>query len=208
MPLATGLTIPTNIALDAAGDVFVSEEGSIAEIVAVNGSIPANPTVLNLGANIIFAQGLAVDASGNVFIADDGNPQAVKLDFADAPTLTFATTAVGSTSTDSPQTVTLSNDGNANLVVVWESHPTDPTITAGYTFTSTCTIVPFGVPGLMGAMAPGASCAESISFKPVTGGPDPGKFTLTDNNLNVFQWRNTNILLNGDRHDCDRQFWG
>src|SRR6202042_1829701 len=99
--LTGNLTEPSNIAVDAAGNVFVSELGAIAEIVAVNGSIPANPTVLNLGTNLTFPQGLAVDSSGNVFIADDAIPQAVKLDFADAPSLTFATTQVGSTSTDS-----------------------------------------------------------------------------------------------------------
>lgn len=194
--LATGLNIPTNIALDAAGDVFVSEQGAVAEIVAVNGSVPANPTVLNLGANIIFAQGLAVDASGNVFIADDGTPEAVKLDFADAPSLTFAATPVGLTSMDSPQAVSLINDGNANLTWVGESSPTDPTITAGYSFKSTCAIVPLNVPGLMGTIVPGGSCAESISFTPVAAGPDPGKFTLTDNNLNVSAAQQ-NILLNG-----------
>jgi len=194
--LATGLNIPTNIALDAAGDVFVSEQGAVAEIVAVNGSVPANPTVLNLGANIVFAQGLAVDASGNVFIADDGTPEAVKLDFADAPSLTFAATPVGLTSTDSPQTVSLINDGNANLTWVGESSPTDPTITAGYTFKSTCAIVPLNVPGLMGTIVPGGSCAERISFTPVAPGLDSGKFTLTDNNLNV-TGAQQNILLNG-----------
>jgi hypothetical protein len=156
--------------------------------------VPSNPTVLSLGANLVFPQGLAVDASGNVFIADDGIPQAVKLNFADAPSLTFATTQVGSTSTDSPQTVSLINDGNANLS--WAAPPTgtDPTITSGYTFTPTCGVISAGT-ALAYAVPPGGSCAESISFKPVTAGLDSGKFTLTDNNLNVANAQQS-ILLN------------
>ena len=192
--LASGLNTPTNIALDAAGNVFVSLQGGIAEIVALNGVIPANPTVLNLGTNIVFAQGLAVDASGNVFIADDGTPYAVKLDFADAPSLTFATTQVGSTSTDSPQTVSLINDGNANLSWTGPIVGTNPTITTGYTFTSTCPTLAAGTT-VAYAVLPGGSCAESISFKPVTTGPDAGKFTLMDNDLNVVGAQQ-NILLN------------
>jgi hypothetical protein len=199
--LASGLNTPTNIALDAAGDVFVSEQGGIAEIVAVNGSIPANPTVLQMGKGIVFAQGLAVDASGNVYIADDGTPEAVKLDFADAPTLTFATTPVGLTSTDSPQTVSLGNDGNANLAWSSIAGTTNPTITAGFTFTSTCPVIPTGST-VAYAMVPGTSCAEGISFKPVAAGLDSGKFTLTDNNLNV-AGAQQNILLNGTGIEMD-----
>jgi len=193
--LSTNLSQPSNIALDAAGNVFVTEAGDVAELVAVNGVVPANPTIVRLGSNLSFPQGMAVDGSGNIFIADDGTTQAVKLNFADAPTLTFATTQVGATSTDSPQTVSLGNDGNANLTWAGDSSPTNPTITAGYTFTSTCPTVPFRSPGLMGMIVPGGSCAESISFTPVAAGPDNGKFTLTDNNLNVSGVQ-TNIFLN------------
>jgi sugar lactone lactonase YvrE len=194
--LAGNLTSPSNIAVDAAGNVFVSEMGGIAEIVAVNGVIPASPTVLILGTKLTFPQGLAVDSSGNIFVADDATPQAVKLDFADAPQLTFATTAVGSTSTDSPQTVTLGNDGNANLI--WTSLPSgaDPAITPGFTFTSTCPVLSPG-PALSYAMVPGASCAEKISFTPVALGLNSGKWTLTDNNLNGLNAQQ-NILLSGN----------
>jgi DNA-binding beta-propeller fold protein YncE len=45
------------------------------EILAVNGSIPANPTVNTLASAFSFCspQGLAVDGSGNVYVADECN---------------------------------------------------------------------------------------------------------------------------------------
>jgi sugar lactone lactonase YvrE len=199
--LATNLNIPTNIALDAAGNVFVSEDGAIAEIEAMSGVIPANPTVVQLGTNLKFPQGLAVDGSGNIFIADQGFSTAVKLDFADAPTLTFATTAVGSTSADSPQTVSLGNDGNTNLSWSSLATTTNPYITTGFTFTSTCPVIGMFTT-LAYAVVPGGSCAESISFKPVAAGPDSGKFTLTDNNLNGILAQQY-IYLNGTGIDPD-----
>jgi sugar lactone lactonase YvrE len=192
--LATGLAGPSNIAVDAAGDVYVCEEGDVAELLAVNGSVPASPTIVRLGAGLNYPQGMAVDAGGDLYIADSGVSQIVKLDYTDAPSLTFATTLVGSTSTDSPQTVTFFNDGNAGLTFLPPGSGTNPSITAGYTFTSTCgvlsasTVVGYAVP-------PGASCAESISFKPVTGGVDSGALTLTDNDLNVSNAQQ-NIKLN------------
>ncbi|MGB7548833.1 MAG: hypothetical protein WBM14_13870, partial [Terracidiphilus sp.] len=47
---------------------------------------------------------VAVDASDNVYIADSANNRVLKEDLADAPSLTFASTTPGSTSSDSPQT--------------------------------------------------------------------------------------------------------
>jgi len=193
--LATNLIEPSNIALDAAGDVFVTEQGAVAEIVAVNGSIPANPTVISLGTSLVFPQGVAVDASGNIFVADDGTPEAVKLDYADAPSLMFATTPVGLTSTDSPKDVTVTNDGNANLTFLPPASGTDPSITAGFTITSTCPKLVAGATATYAVME-GASCGYTISFTPVAAGLDSGKLTLTDNNLNV-AGAQQNILLNG-----------
>ena len=57
--------------------------------------------------------GVAVDGSGNIYIANIGSNSVVKQDYADA--LSFASTTVGQTSSDSPQTVMLTNIGNAAL---------------------------------------------------------------------------------------------
>ena len=83
-----------------------------------------------LGSGFSFPSGVAVDGSGNVFVADLGNNRVMKLDFANAPTLTFATpTPVGSTdTTDGPQTVTVQNIGNAPLIFPVPSVGSNPSI--------------------------------------------------------------------------------
>ncbi len=126
---------PTALAVDAAGDIFFSDDitSKVNEILAVNGAILASPTVVTLGSGFSTPYGLAVDGSGNVFVADSGHNQVVKLDYADPPTLNFATTNPGSTSSDSPQTVTIINDGNMPLTFSVPSAGTNPSITLGFT---------------------------------------------------------------------------
>jgi sugar lactone lactonase YvrE len=73
--LGPGIFDPVGIAVDHSGDIFVTAPEApsaleVLEIVAVNGAIPASPTVLALGSGFASAQGVAVDASGNVFVAD------------------------------------------------------------------------------------------------------------------------------------------
>lgn len=68
---ASVLTMPaTDVAVDGSGNVFYTTRSILAEILAVNGAIPANPTVrvvaTGFGTSI---DGMKVDATGNVFIA-------------------------------------------------------------------------------------------------------------------------------------------
>jgi hypothetical protein len=55
-----------------------------------------------------------------------------KLDFADPPSLSFASTAVGSTSSDSPQTITMTNIGNAALTFPVPTTGLNPSIAVGF----------------------------------------------------------------------------
>ncbi len=70
--LGSGFSAPFGVAVDGAGDVFVADEGNsnVKEIEAVNGSIPANPTVRTLGGGFSLPLGVAVDGAGDVFVAD------------------------------------------------------------------------------------------------------------------------------------------
>lgn len=73
--LGSGFSGPGGVAVDKAGDVFVADTNNslVKEIVAVNGSIPANPTILTLGSGYKSPQGVAVDGAGDVFVGDTGN---------------------------------------------------------------------------------------------------------------------------------------
>jgi sugar lactone lactonase YvrE len=63
-------------AVDGNGNVFFTTEntnysgGALYEILAVNGSIPASPTVNKLASFSNIPMGIAIDGSGNLFVAD------------------------------------------------------------------------------------------------------------------------------------------
>ena len=185
--LVSGFIEPTNVAIDGAGNLFVPNFGdhTVKEIFAVNGSIPANPATLTLSTALSSPQGLAVDSAGNVFVADEGIAQLVKLDYADPPSLTFATTDVGSTSTDSPQSVTMINNGNADLIYSTPTSGTNPSITPGFIIGNSSTCPQLTASSTPATLPAGASCTDVISFTPITGGPDSGKLITTDNDLSV-----------------------
>jgi hypothetical protein len=95
------------------------------------------------------------------------------------PTLTFADTRVGSTSADSPQSVTFQNIGNQSLNAV-----TPGLVITGPDFVQGGSGPPLGCfSGL--SLVPGASCDLSISFKPTAAGPLQSAAVFTDNALNA-----------------------
>jgi hypothetical protein len=75
--LNTGSTFinPARLTVDSSSDVFVIDSGSmgngsqLVEIVAVNGSIPASPTIQILagGQSVAGAGGIAIDSKGNLY---------------------------------------------------------------------------------------------------------------------------------------------
>ena len=180
---ANGFIGPNGIAVDGNGNVFVAGyNNAVKEIVAAGGY-----TTVNTLGTFSWPHGVAVDGSGNVFVADTLNNAVRKIDYADAPALTFATTTgVGSAdSTDNPLTVTLLNNGSAALSLTVPGTGTNPAIVDG-SFTldgsSSCAQVSAG--GTEGSLAPGASCTYAVDFTPQASGANPGSLTVYDNNLN------------------------
>ncbi len=119
---------------------------------------------------------MAVDAGGNVFVAGKLYSPLVELDYADPPSLTFATTTVGIKSSNSPQKVTVSNNGNANLTFTGLSYPTDfPSAGSGTNLCQGTTV-----------LSAGDECDLDIDFSPLSvGTPLREHVTLTDNPLNL-----------------------
>ncbi|MHB1023783.1 MAG: NHL repeat-containing protein, partial [Acidobacteriaceae bacterium] len=189
--VATGLTNPEELAVDAAGNLYITAGTAVEELPA-DGS--GTRTIISaLGQ----PSGLALDAAGNLYVSDavSTNPQVIKLDRADAPTLHFADTVVGSTSSDSPQSVQMQNIGNESLT----ADNTNPAV--GLTVSSNFQQVA-GSSGVQDCstsfvLSPGAACDISISFAPSTAGTNTGAaVTLTDDALNGAP-SHQSISLNG-----------
>jgi hypothetical protein len=163
--LGTGWSQPVGIAVDGNGIVYVNDSGTIyAETRQPNGHY-LRTALLTSQNNGTSPAGLAVDGSGNLYVpiyAGQGEFGASfnvdKFDRTSPPALSFATTAAGSTSSDSPRTVTISNLGNQPLRFSSIQYPGNfPENVKGI---GRCTAAT--------TLAPGASCEIAVDFAPVT----------------------------------------
>jgi hypothetical protein len=175
--------IPVGVAVDGSGSVYIAytdsnDNGQVfKETATANGYIQSTiPT-----SGLIEAFGVAVDGSGNVYIADYYNGRVVKERLADPPSLSFATTPQGSTSSDSPRTVTVSNIGNAELNFSALSYPADFPEASGITGDCTWNTL----------LSAGGTCTLTIDFtpnEPLSGNTSSmltEGLTLTTNTLNT-----------------------
>ena len=182
--LGGGFNGPAGVMVDGNGNIYIGDtnNGAVKQMSAGCGSTSC---VATLGSGFSFPQGVAADGSGNVFISDTGNSAVVKLDFADAPSLSFGSTAVGSTSIDSPQALTMTNIGNAPLTFPVPATGLNPSIAAGFTIGSSSTCPQLSSSSTAATLAPGASCTNLISFTPTAVGSIGGSLFMTDDHLNA-----------------------
>jgi sugar lactone lactonase YvrE len=185
--LGSGFSNPQGVAVDGSGNVYVADthHGAVKEMVAVGGSIPASPTILTLGSGFGLPFGVAVDGSGNVYVADNSNNVVKKLDFADPPSFSFATTYVYSSSADSPKTETITNIGNAALTFEVPGIGTNPAISLGFSIGNSSTCPQLSTGSSAGTLGVGASCTDLISFTPQVVGTIGGSTVTIDDTLNV-----------------------
>jgi hypothetical protein len=119
--------------------------------------------------------GVTTDARGDIFAVDWSNNRVLKVDRS-ASALSFANTVVGSTSSDSPKTATVTNLGNESLVI--SQNPTYPTEfsedSGGSNLCAAST-----------SLYPGEECALSANFIPGSVGSRSGNIVVTDNSLNA-----------------------
>jgi large repetitive protein len=109
----------------------------------------------------------------------------LKEDLVDAPSFSFASTSVGVESSDSPQSVTVSNIGNASLSLPVPSAGKNPSIPNGFTLDATTTCPDLTTSSSAGSIGQGSSCVYAVDFIPVTGGAASGSLAIKDNNLNA-----------------------
>jgi sugar lactone lactonase YvrE len=201
------LNNPYGVAVDGAGDLYISENNQrIRKVMASTGfisTVAGNGTggynsdgIAATSAELSTPYGVAVDGAGDLYIADSGNNRIREVTAA-AASLGFASTNVGSTSTDSPQILTVNNIGNASLAFPIPGAGTNPSISTGFSIgnSSTCpqlTASTFSA----GTLASGASCTDLVSFAPTVSGNVGGQLVTTDNTLNVSPSTQT-VSLNG-----------
>ncbi len=178
---------PLRIAVDGLGNVYAANgfsNGSIMEEESSGNSYIQ--TELASGINDLV--GLAVDGAGNIYFSSASLDDVWEISSSSPPVLNFAATAMGQTSTDSPQTVTVDNVGNAPLVFPIPSTGNNPSMATNFTVNSSgASACPQLSPNSSaeGTLIAGASCTFSICFTPEAVGTLSGTLVLTDNNLNA-----------------------
>ena len=164
---ASTFSSPMGVAVDGSGNVYVADTSNnlVREMTA---NCTTSSCVSTLGSGFDNPEGVAVDGSGNVYGSDSYHNAVREMVFANAPALTFASTAVGATST--AQSVPVSNDGNAALTL--------SSFAATINFSTAA--------GSCGAsLSAGSVCDASFAFAPTVTGSLTGTGTITDNMLNV-----------------------
>jgi Bacterial Ig-like domain (group 3) len=171
-----GISQPYSVVVDASGNIFVGDQGSTA-VKEIPSGCSSSTCVSTLSGTFLHPFGVAFDGSGNLFVGDASATTVAKLDFADPPSLSYASLHVGSTS--SAQAVTVGNDGNATLDFTSSglTAPTDFIQVAGSGTPPDC--------ANSGTVAVGSSCNLSLEFSPLSTGTFSESFVLTDNDLNV-----------------------
>ena len=177
--LVSNLISPTGVAVDGSGNVFFISAGDLEEL-------PVGGTIITLATSLTAPYGVAVDGNRNVYIDTDslpsGNP-VLKLDYADLPTLIFASTPYLATSSDSPQSVVVENVGTGSgSAVTFSANPAVTTTTTGAddTFalddpTTTCSSTT-----TLNDSSAGSTCTVDVDFTPQAIGAIAGTLILAD----------------------------
>ena len=177
--IGSGMEYPYGVAVAADGTVFVAD--------TIHSQILAETWSDGSYTQSVFIPGppaydIQVDQMGNLIFPDPADATVFFISYAQLPSISFASTNVGSTSSDSPQTVTISNVGNQPLTAVAPG-----LVVTGPNFVQ---VAGSGTPEDCGAgfsaapLAPGASCNLSISFEPQAAGALTSTAVFTDNALN------------------------
>ena len=171
--LAGGLASPQGVALDGGGSVYITSlrSGNIYKEAQQAGGAWLRTTVYS---GLDGPNGIALDQQGNLYVSLQPSRQIEMIDVADPPVIDFAKTSLGSTSADSPENLTVTNGGNADLDLL-------SSLSIGFTFAS-ATTCPTAT-GNSTPLAAGGACDYAIDFVPIVSGPTRGRLALQYENF-------------------------
>ena len=204
--IASGLTNPYGVAVDAAGNVYVAGNNLVAEY-----QPPFTGTPIAVGSGFNNPSSVAVDASGAVYVADTGNAQIVRVAPGGASQASLITGLIApqGVALDSADNVYITDSGNvykvnrtqasalvfASTYVGSTSAPQTLTVSnagnqtltvSNLALTASFTQVPSGGTDCSSStqLSSSAQCLIAVALAPTISGPFAGTFTLADNALN------------------------
>ena len=178
--IISSLNNPRGVAVDANGDVYIADSLNnevVEETPKVGGYVEST-----IGSGVSYPCWVTLDGSGNLYIS---GYKFFKEDISDPPSISFETTANGSTSTDSPKGIAIANVGNASLVFSVPSSGNNPSISSNFTVDKSTTCPQLSPNSTPGTLLAGTSCVYTLDFSPTIGGSISGSLSLSDNNLNA-----------------------
>lgn len=179
--IGSGMHYPYAVAVGASGMVYVGDTINSRILLETPSGAGFTQTVLIPGPP---AYGLVVDGQGSLYFPDPADATVFKVGFIDPPSFSFASTIIGHTSSDSPQSAMIVNIGNAALALPPPGSGSNPVISAGFELDESTTCPEVAVSDSAGSLAVNASCIYAIDFEPTAASSYSGSAVLTDNNLN------------------------
>lgn len=176
--ITPAISNPQGVAVDAMGNIYIVDTANtrivrittsgVASVMSISGL--TSPATLS---TLVF--GVTADPYGNLYILDWTNNRIVFVNVSGAA-MSYTSTNVGLTSSDSPKTATVTNLGNQSLVF-----SANPTYTANFSEntgdSNPCTSST--------SLSAGTACDVSVKFTPQSAGNLSTGITVTDNTLNV-----------------------
>jgi sugar lactone lactonase YvrE len=183
----SGFTNPEGVAVDASGNLYISSTATptlYKETPTSGGGYVRSAIATNITPQPWWS---TIDGNGNLYFTannSEASDGVYEIEVANPPSLTFASTNVGSTSSDSPQTVSVLNIGNLPLEFSTPASGANPSYPVDFPENSSdSNLCASGIP-----LAASGSCDISVDFTPTNannGSPFNTSVVLTDNALNV-----------------------